>query len=439
MNFGFVYIATNESFKNLQKIGFTSRNPTERMSELDSTGVPTPFKISYLVCLKDPFRFEQIIHEKLSEFRKRDSREFFEIKLTDAINVLKELISEHNIEIKFEEFDEDAFQISNIDKNTPHEYIDKYNHNEKNKDELQTRGIDDEWLRRENIKKLVNSDQVDTSILEVLTRFDPKEIAEYYFNFIRYGVGSVEIFSDSYGYNEEDEEDKKSVESLKLHFLSLYQVYELKTKISGVDSIENEMAKWLPFIFNYFENTASSDNRSHSLYMKLRSLFDVFDFLLLQKLQFEVFRKFSELMPKTNFIFQYNYARMLYILGNTDEAIKNLNWYMLLSEKECDFKNFEQAVPICKLYVSIMTEQETIQNKETKDFLVSFCENLIRNYENSKSSISKSYADYFEKRTIPILRNFILGQYGDIKIYKDPGKYLKIPLSPMPAIFYKKK
>jgi hypothetical protein len=112
---------------------------------------------------------------------------------------------------------------------------------------------------------------------------------------------------------------------------------------------------------------------------------------------------------------------------------------MLLSEKECDFKNFEQAVPICKLYVSIMTEQETIQNKETKDFLVSFCENLIRNYENSKSSISKSYADYFEKRTIPILRNFILGQYGDIKIYKDPGKYLKIPLSPMPAIFYKKK
>ena len=55
MNFGFVYIATNESFANLQKIGFTSRNPSERMSELDSTGVPTPFKISYLICLKDPY------------------------------------------------------------------------------------------------------------------------------------------------------------------------------------------------------------------------------------------------------------------------------------------------------------------------------------------------------------------------------------------------
>ena len=438
MNFGFVYIATNESFANLQKIGFTSRNPSERMSELDSTGVPTPFKISYLICLKDPYSFEQLIHEKLSDYRKRDNREFFEIKLNDAINALKELISEHNIEIKFEEYDEEVSLNSNNNKSS-HEYIDKYNRNEKNKDELQTHGIDDEWLRRENIKKLVDSDQVDTAILEVLTRFDPKEIAEYYFNFIRYGFGSVEIFSYSYEYNEEDEEDKKTVESLKLHFLSLYQIYELKTKISGVDSIEKEMAKWLPLIFNHIENDANPDNRSHSLYIKLRSLFDIFDFLMLPKLQFEVFKRFSELMPKTNFIFQYNYARMLYILGNTEEAIKNLNWYMLLSTKEVDFKYFEQAVPMCKLYVSIMTEQGTIQNKETKDYLVDFCENLIRNYEKSKPNISKSKSDYFENRTIPDLKNFILGEYGDIHIHKDPGKYLKIPLSPMPAIFYKKK
>jgi len=434
MNFGFVYIATNESFKNLQKIGFTSRNPSERISELDSTGVPTPFKISYLVCLNNPYKFEQIIHEKLNQYRKRDNREFFEINLIDAINTLKDLISEHNIEIKFEEFDQDISLNKNITKNNRHEDIDNYYYSE-DKDELRINGIDDEWLRRDNLKKLVNSNQVDTAMLDVLTRFDPKEIAEFYFYFIRYCDSGVWIFSDSYGFNEDDEDDKKNAQSKKINFLSLYQTYELKTKISGVDLIEKEFKKWLPLIFNYFENK----KRTYSSYMMdFRSLFDIFDFLMLPKLQVEVFSKFSAIAQKTNFIYQYNYARMLFILGNTEGAIKNLEWFMLLSLKEVDLDNLEHSLSMCNLFVAIKSEQGTIQNKETENFLVNFCKHLINYLEDNKSSINKTRLDYYQNRIIPILNKFITGNYGDIKTYKDAGKYLKVPLTPFPSAWYKK-
>lgn len=415
MNFGFVYIATNESFANLKKIGFTSRNPSERISELDSTGVPTPFRISYLVCLKNPFRFEQVIHERLSQYRKRDNREFFEITLIDAINTIKDLISENNIEIKFEEFDQDISLDENTNENNPHEYIDNYKYSD-GKDELTTIGIDDEWLRRDNLKKLIDSDQVDTALLEVLTRFDPKEIAEFYFYFIRYGIGNLEIFTDSIGYGEEYEKSRE------LDFLSLYQIYDLKVKISGVDLLEKELKKWLPLILNYFEH---KNNPYGSYSGLLESLFDIFDFLMLPKLQFEVFSKFSAISPKTNSCYQYRYTRMLFILGNTEKAIKNLERFMLLSFKEVDL-SYSCYVAICKLFIAIKSEQGTLRSKETENFLVNFCKNLINYFENNKSNIDKTELNYFEKRIIPNLNNFISGNYGDIKNYKDSSKYLRV-------------
>ena len=45
---GFIYIMSNPAFPNLLKIGKTSKDPTSnRINELNTTGVPYPFRCEY--------------------------------------------------------------------------------------------------------------------------------------------------------------------------------------------------------------------------------------------------------------------------------------------------------------------------------------------------------------------------------------------------------
>ena len=88
---GFVYILRNESMPGLLKIGFTTKTPGERASELFSCGVPLPFEIVYAVWSADPQHLEQAIHEWMHYCRVSESREFFRTNESDAIGSLLKL------------------------------------------------------------------------------------------------------------------------------------------------------------------------------------------------------------------------------------------------------------------------------------------------------------------------------------------------------------
>lgn len=94
MQKGFVYILTNPSYKdNIIKIGYTI-DLKQRLAQLDRTGVPTPFEPYMTVETAKYKELERVIHhelDKLTDFRTRETREFFEIDPIDAADLLKNL------------------------------------------------------------------------------------------------------------------------------------------------------------------------------------------------------------------------------------------------------------------------------------------------------------------------------------------------------------
>jgi len=88
---GFVYILRNEAMPGLLKIGHSVKVPTERATELFTTGVPEPFELAYYCLVEDAKKLEADIHRKLSEIRHRDGREFFRLELKAAIESIAAL------------------------------------------------------------------------------------------------------------------------------------------------------------------------------------------------------------------------------------------------------------------------------------------------------------------------------------------------------------
>ncbi len=93
---GYIYILTNPSFRlNRYKIGLTTRSPSERAQELSSaTGVPEPFEVAYEKKVSDCYKAERSIKEKLEHLRISKNREFYEIKLADAVDILHNTANE---------------------------------------------------------------------------------------------------------------------------------------------------------------------------------------------------------------------------------------------------------------------------------------------------------------------------------------------------------
>ncbi len=94
MQKGFVYILTNPSYRdNIIKIGYTI-NLKDRLAQLDKTGVPLPFD-PYMTVETSKYKLlESVIRrelDKLTDFRTRNNREFFEIDPVDAADLLKNL------------------------------------------------------------------------------------------------------------------------------------------------------------------------------------------------------------------------------------------------------------------------------------------------------------------------------------------------------------
>ena len=86
---GTVYVLTNQAMKGLVKIGKTTRDVSLRLADLYTTGVPLPFDCVYAAKVKDVDETEKAFHEAFEPSRINTKREFFEIKPSQAIAVLK--------------------------------------------------------------------------------------------------------------------------------------------------------------------------------------------------------------------------------------------------------------------------------------------------------------------------------------------------------------
>jgi len=100
---GFIYIMSNPAFPNLLKIGKSKKDPTtDRVNELNQTGVPEPFKVEYYAFVEDEDYLERVVHQKFASQRPNKNREFFSVDCVEAIDVIRQL-SEVKAKIKYEE------------------------------------------------------------------------------------------------------------------------------------------------------------------------------------------------------------------------------------------------------------------------------------------------------------------------------------------------
>jgi len=86
---GTVYVLTNPAMEGLVKIGKTTRDVSLRLADLYTTGVPLPFECKYAAKVRDVDETEKAFHEAFEPSRINTKREFFEIKPSQAIAVLK--------------------------------------------------------------------------------------------------------------------------------------------------------------------------------------------------------------------------------------------------------------------------------------------------------------------------------------------------------------
>jgi hypothetical protein len=98
---GVVYVLVNPALKGLLKIGKTTRTAEGRAAEISSgTGVPTKFLVAYEDFVEDCDLAERRIHNALSQYRYGKDREFFSLKLKDALPVIMTIVGEVNAEAK---------------------------------------------------------------------------------------------------------------------------------------------------------------------------------------------------------------------------------------------------------------------------------------------------------------------------------------------------
>ena len=89
----FIYVLENSSMPGLVKIGRTERSVSVRVSELSShTGVPTGFVLVKEYVVANSVEAERLVHERLSDYRVSDNREFFKIEAGDAADIIESIL-----------------------------------------------------------------------------------------------------------------------------------------------------------------------------------------------------------------------------------------------------------------------------------------------------------------------------------------------------------
>jgi hypothetical protein len=89
---GYVYVISNKAMPGLVKVGFTTRTPEERASELDGSHSPYPPVVEYSAKVTDARAVEQDAHKQLKAVCA--GKEWFRCKPERAIAAIKEAAGE---------------------------------------------------------------------------------------------------------------------------------------------------------------------------------------------------------------------------------------------------------------------------------------------------------------------------------------------------------
>jgi len=84
-----VYILSNPTQPGLLKIGYTKKSPEERAKQISSaTGVALPYKVEWAYQCFNGEMVEREVHHKLKAQRINNSKEFFQISLEEAKEII---------------------------------------------------------------------------------------------------------------------------------------------------------------------------------------------------------------------------------------------------------------------------------------------------------------------------------------------------------------
>lgn len=81
----------------LVKVGKTTTSPSQRMAELHSTGVPTPFELEFAAEVANCHSCEREAHSVLTEQRVSTNREFFRISVQLAIKKILPVLGDYTL------------------------------------------------------------------------------------------------------------------------------------------------------------------------------------------------------------------------------------------------------------------------------------------------------------------------------------------------------
>lgn len=93
----YVYVMSNPSFPNRLKIGWTKKHPNIRAKELNTTGLPTPFVVEFVITTYEGPKVETLIHNHIKKYRVTQNREFFQISKHELSNII---VNDLNLEVK---------------------------------------------------------------------------------------------------------------------------------------------------------------------------------------------------------------------------------------------------------------------------------------------------------------------------------------------------
>ena len=107
-NQGWLYCLSNPAMPGLLKIGQTKNEPKIRADQLQTTGVPLPFKIEFAKLVKDYIKKEKILLSLLEQYSNRinPKREFFKVS-KEEIYAFFELIDGEYLNLEDKDLDVD--------------------------------------------------------------------------------------------------------------------------------------------------------------------------------------------------------------------------------------------------------------------------------------------------------------------------------------------
>jgi hypothetical protein len=89
---GWVYIITNKAMPYIVKVGYSTKDPELRAAELNHTGSPHPYVVEYEVLVEGPRHVERKVHERLSNERENQNKEWFRCTTEEAVAAIKAVV-----------------------------------------------------------------------------------------------------------------------------------------------------------------------------------------------------------------------------------------------------------------------------------------------------------------------------------------------------------